>query len=63
MNESLMKACFPKECLDEIWSRVYRQDAEKMFDEWPEQACHAFISSTPDRWKHKKPDVLILIAI
>jgi Transposase and inactivated derivatives len=43
MNESLMKAYYLKESLHEIWSQVYKQDAEKVLDEWLEQAYHAKI--------------------
>ena len=38
MNENISKAYYLKEQLREIWSQVYKPDAEKVLMEWVEQA-------------------------
>ena len=38
MNEPLSKAYYLKEQLKEIWMQVYKEDAEKVLDDWVEQA-------------------------
>lgn len=43
MNEPLMKAYYLKESLREIWTQVYKEQAEEVLDKWIEQAYQAKI--------------------
>lgn len=44
MNEPLSKAYYLKEQLREIWSQVYKDDAEKVLTDWIEQAKNSKIT-------------------
>jgi transposase len=43
LNEPLMKTCYLKECLREIWMQINKEQAERVPDKWLEQACDANI--------------------
>lgn len=43
LNEPLMKAYYLKESLKEIWTQISKDQAEKVIDDWIEQAYQAKI--------------------